>query len=245
MKQYINRLFVVSLLPMLTCVLVVAQEMSFTVSGKLVDENSKPIYANVILTPSYNNWHAIDINTQELATDNDGNFTLNTRALKGSAWRLFTSVGERKGLILLSPPFVGVGKLDSRFLGRAVRLDHLPKINLGVLRPQYRYGHASVRILSTTDAVLTSAEWKGLWCRVRNEKGVVLAGRSIGPLIKPDEVDLKNSVLWLSLPEGNWTIDLLPYDDATAQIGKIPLASTGRLTIEYDQTQNISLRLRR
>lgn len=217
------------------CFLVISvqsQELTYRVEGRLIDSVT-PITGFVVLTPSYNNWKSIDLNVEEVSTNADGIFSIEVMAVKGKTWRLFTSLGQRDGLDLLSPPFIGIGKYDRRFLGKPITFGESRKIDVGFVQPEYRFEELKIKVLSRNRNILTTNKWEKLWCRIRNSQGVVLAGRSLGPKIDVEEIDTSTSTLKLSIPEGVWTVEFLSYRDSTMTVGKKVLGTTGKLTVKF------------
>lgn len=202
------------------------QEQTYSINGQAVDENGRDIRAAVFAGPSYTRWPGADLNNEISPTDNRGFFRLVQSASAGQTWYLFLTAGEHTGLELLSVPFAGVGKLDRRFQGRPIKFGTEQKVSLGKIPVSFWFESVDL-ILRKNGQNLTSSEWKGLWCRIKNEKGKVLSGLSLGPVLRPDEIDLNTSTLHLTLPEGKWRIEFQGFDDAAGKISPKVIASTG------------------
>lgn len=220
-----------------------AQMRTYELSGRIVDDAGRPIRAGIFFGPLYNNWKAFDLNIDVSATDESGKFRLFETAETGSTYYLFASAGNKHGLRPLTFPFAGLSKLDSTFLGTPVKLGTQKKIDLGAVPVRFWFEDIVLEIRKKGE-LLKRSDWEELWCRVKNDKGKVLAGSSLGP-IRENEIDISQSVLRMSLPEGKWRIEFQQFDYGTNKIFPKVLGRTPYFTIRRRQPLTLKIDLQK
>lgn len=187
---------------LLLCFVVNAQtRRGFRFVGTVIDDSGDPVVgANVTMIPT-GGW----LNPQpHVVTKSDGSFELFYDGLsRPTNWTIYTADGSL-GFSPISELFDVLPKYSSAFGGLPFVVTSESEVaNVGAIPVQYWYEKVTIPI-RIEGRHLKKEEWEYLWCGVLIQDGRMVAESTI-PL-DPDTVDLENSTLTLSLPEGDWKV---------------------------------------
>jgi hypothetical protein len=203
-----------------------AQEIEYTIKGRVVDENGIPqSRASVKVSAplaNYADW---------VSTDENGRFTITQKEDKGIIRYLFTGDGHtysKTGVSLLNESLFSPGK--ELFKALPIEFGDNQSIDSGDVPVQWWEVDVNVRIRKK-GRNLTKKQWLWLWCRLKDGSGRILIETNLGATIEDNEVDLRNSILKLSLPEGRWKLEFQNYDEEQNKIYPEILGQTPYFTV--------------
>ncbi|MEZ5421573.1 MAG: carboxypeptidase-like regulatory domain-containing protein [Pyrinomonadaceae bacterium] len=166
--------------------------------GTVVDVNGEPVAgADVTMTdgPGMNP-------IPHARSGPDGRFSLTYyMSSLPEKWQIFVSAGAL-GWSPIGELFFVLPKYDAAFAGRPfVAVTDQEVIDVGAVPVQFWYERVKVP-LRTEGRALSKDEWRQIWCVAVNKDGKIIGESSLGGELK--EVDLQNSELLMSFPEGQW-----------------------------------------
>lgn len=207
--------------------------IEYKVIGKVLDDNGKPVKdAPVIVYPNSPICNYITY----ARTDENGYFEEKVSVKKGETWYLYTSETSRlskseKELFFI--PFC-VNKTNDKYLGKPIIFGNEKIIDVGNVNVQFWFGAVYPK-LKIKDENLTKEQWLQIWIRLLDEEGTVVAEESVAPTVKDDEIDVKNSLLKLSLPEGKWKLEFQKFDYDQNKIYPEIIGETPYFTIDKNK----------
>jgi len=219
-----------------------AQSRRYTITGRVLDKFSPKSEVRLVVGPDDSvTWKGSDLLVENSSPEVDGSFELIETGERGQVRTLYVIAGKFDGLDLLAPPYLGPG-LSKRFRGLRVELGDMQRIDLGDINVQQWYASVTLHVLNDGRR-LTKQEWEGIFCNVENDHGVVLSGKTLGSVVRSDEIDLATSTLRLSLPEGRWRISFQAYNNSTRQILSQIIGTSDYFTVRRDITLNLRVNL--
>jgi hypothetical protein len=190
----------------------------YKVRGRAVDERGLPVARAYVVVDSGppTTW---EDSTSFVESDASGKFLLyegeestpdHIRLLYVTGPLPMNAVG------LITPPFNRNRRLTGKsFASRNILIKENAEVDVGDVPVQVRYGAIRVRLQDRRGRPLikSARRWRLVWLRIRNDQGAVvtLGGFSINDIEK--SVNLRESSVDVSLPEGTWFIDASPFED--------------------------------
>lgn len=216
----------------------------YKVRGRAVDENRQPVaHALVVVDAGLpTSWEDF---TYSVEADQSGTFLFyESEATTDPDLTRFlyvTGPVPNKAYNIIQPPFNRLPQLvGPSFASRPIVIKKNQDIDVGDVPIQVRYGVIRVRLQDRRrQPLIKSAEaWRVVWFRIRNHQGAVIAFGSLSINDIEKSVNLRESSVDVSLPEGFWFIDTSPNE------GKGPwLTSPNPVDVKASGEANLTLTL--
>jgi len=203
----------VALSILVTCISVYSQQADmYLVAGRVLDDNGRPLpNAGVCIEPTVFTAQGFDRFIECVGTSNDGTFHIqkSRNALtEGTQYSLFVySDTTPDALLPVRPPYDGLRKLEPSFEGIPLKLSTQTLVNLGDVRVKFRYGTTTLKL---TWEKAKRFNWLTTFVKVRTENGNVAVATTLS--LKDVRSYVRKSELRVSLPVGNWKIELIDMD---------------------------------
>jgi Carboxypeptidase regulatory-like domain len=214
------------------------QELTLTITGRVVDENRRPVAGAQIMLESANGTH---LSTTE-TSDESGRFSVSRSSQFGKLLYLFVSHDKNRLDNSLTPifsPFEGLNRYDRRFLGKPFYPAN-DSVDLGEVPVQFWFSTVQLKVTKNGNE-LTKDDWDGLWYQLLNHRNKFLYGASpFSNEIHP-WVDINTSTISFSLPEGNWKIDFYKRAEVPGFNYSRILASSGHFSHRQKQTLSLDI----
>lgn len=180
------------------------------VRGRVLDDFNKPVaHAMIVLDDS----HQVFVSEANA----EGNFTHDTKCWQSPIKRILfvTSPFVLDGIVPIRPPDYQFSKLGSSFAGQPIVLKKNELLNVGDVRPQVYFSQLIVTIRNSAGHPLfkPNIDWRLVWLRVRDKdhRDVTFTSLSINSI--EAYVRKSENVLTIFLPEGEWFLELSPFED--------------------------------
>jgi hypothetical protein len=180
-----------------------------SVSGTVLDSSNKPVSnAHIILDTPPTSWEDLIFTA---TSDQNGNFSYSTYCpFPNGKLTLFVSSSiSFDNYTPFTPPFNRNNELGERFAGRPVINRKRSDVDLGNVYVQVYFSTVVVYFVDENSRPLIKDKenWQSVWIRLRSGKRRV----SEGTLSQNDiekAVRAKESAITMSLPEGEWMIEI-------------------------------------
>jgi hypothetical protein len=185
-------------------------EWDCAVRGRVVDGSNKPIaHAMVVL----NDVHQVFFSE----SDADGNFVRESHCWRSPIKRILfvTSPFVLGGIAPIAPPDFQFSELGSAFSGQPIVLKKNEVLNVGDVHAQVYYSQVVVTFRNSTGQPLfrNDIDWRLVWLRVRNNSHRIVAETSMSINKLETHVRKSDNVIPMHLPEGEWFLEISPYED--------------------------------
>ena len=214
------------------------QELTLTITGRVVDENRLPVIGASIMLESANGTH---LSTTE-TSDKSGRFSIVRSGEFGKLVYLFVSHYRNEADNSRTPifaPFEGLNRFDRRFLGRPFYPAN-DSVELGDVPVQFWFSTLRIRVTKNGNK-LTNDDWDGLWYQLVNHQNKFLYGASPFGNENHPWVDVNASTISFSLPEGKWKLDFYKRVDVPGFNYSRILASSGYFIHKHEQTVSLDI----
>jgi len=172
--------------------------------GTVVDNRGEPLAGADVTIISSPNMNPIP----HSKSGPDGRFSLTYWMKPAEKWQIFVSAGDL-GWSPIYELFDVLPKYDASFVGRPLVVTTDQEIiDVGAVPVQFWFEKVKIP-LSTEGRNLTKEEWIEIWCSVLNKDGKVIGESSLRGQL--EDVDLQNSTLSVSLPEGQWRLQFQKF----------------------------------
>jgi hypothetical protein len=191
----------------------------YKVKGRVVDENRQPVAHAVVVVDAGlpTSWEDF---TYSMEADQSGTFLFfepeATTDPDLTRFLYVTGPVPKKAYNIIRPPFNRLPQLvGPSFASRRIVIKKNQDIDVGDVPIQVRYGVVRIRLQDRrSQPLIKSAEpWRVVWFRIRNHQGAVIAFGSLSINDIEKSVNLRESSVDVSLPEGFWFIDASPNED--------------------------------
>ena len=179
------------------------------VSGTVLDSSNKPVpNAYIILDTPPTTWEDLIVFTK---SDESGNFWYNTSCPfpNGQKVLYVSSPINFDNYSPFTPPFTRTKQLGERFAGQVVVNRKKRDIALGNVYVQVYFSTVIVRFTDETGDPLIKdkKDWRNVWIRLRSGKRIV-SESNLSPNHVKNAVRAEDSAIAMSLPEGEWTVEI-------------------------------------
>ena len=182
-------------------------EWDCAVRGRVVDDSNKPIaHAMVVLDDVHQVFFS--------ESDAEGNFVRESHCWRSPIKRiLVTSPLVLGGIAPIAPPDFGFSKLGSS--GQRIVLRKNEVLNVGTVHAQVYYSQVFVTFRNSKGQPLfrDDINWRLVWLRVRNKNHHIVAETGISINELETYVRKSENVIPMHLPEGEWYIEISPFED--------------------------------
>lgn len=233
-------LFFFSLLLLSKAIILSQQEnlIVYKVMGRVLDKNGKPISGSgIVIFPKTDFCHTFEREW----TDNNGQFEETVLAQKGETYYLYVSDVTEEAVnhkSLISTPFQCSNINREKFLGKPIKFGDEALIDVGDVNVQFWFGAVYPK-LTIKGKRLTKKQWLQIWIRLIDEEGRVVAEESVAPTVKSNEIDIKKSLLKLSLPEGKWKLEFQRFNYDEIKIYPEIIGETPYFEIDTNETPQV------
>jgi hypothetical protein len=190
------------------CLAVQRREHRYSVRGRVVDSNGKPVPGAIIYLDPIPGADQIFGDT----TDENGKFHLSESSnIPRKLRRLYvTSPPPSHGAILIAPPYNLLPRLvGPSFAGKRV-LMRQRDMDVGNVEVQVRYGLIDIRVRDCQSQPLIAKpeQWRYVYFRLRDQHNRIITDSTLSYDDILKSVDFANSTITLALPEGIWRLDV-------------------------------------
>lgn len=198
------------------CISVYSQQADFyLITGRVSEENGTAIpNAGICLEPTVPKQQGFDRLIECVGSSKDGTFQIRkpkTELTKGTQYSLFVySDPTPDALAVVRPPYDGLRTVEPWFEGIPLRLDSDALVNLSDVRVKFRYG---TTFLKPVGEKASSVNWLKTFLQVRTEHGNVAHSSTLS--VKNVRRYVTKAGLMVSLPVGNWKVELIDMDTDT------------------------------
>ena len=180
-----------------------------SVSGTVLDSSNKPVSkAHIILDSPPTTWEDLIVFTN---SDENGNFNYSTFCPfpNGKLTLFVSSPISFDNYTPFTPPFTRSKELGEHFAGQPIINRKRSDLDLGNVHVQVYFSTVVVRFVDENGRLLIKdkEDWRSVWIRLRSGKRRVSEGNLSQNNIEK-AVRAKESAIAMSLPEGEWTVEI-------------------------------------
>jgi len=180
------------------------------VRGRVIDDSNKPVaHAMIVLDDVHHVFFS--------ESDSNGNFIRESHCTQSPIKRILfvTSPFVLGGIVPIDPPDYRFLKLGPSFAGQSVVLKRNETLNVGDVRPQVYFSKLVVTFQNSEGKRLfpSNVDWRLVWLRVRDKDRRVVTFTSMSINELETYVRKSENVISVYLPEGEWLLELSPFED--------------------------------